>query len=66
MKWITWKAWPQYVNTKKKHNKSCGFDPAAEVMLGVMPEVMSAKTALIKWTEVFFIIFYYAFIWSQI
>ena len=59
MKWITWKAWPQYVNTKTNKQKSCGFDPAAEVMLEVMPEVMSAETALIKWSEVFFIIVYY-------
>ena len=27
-------------------------------MLEVMPEVMSAETALIKWSEVFFIIVY--------
>ena len=31
--------------TKKK---SCGFGPTAEVMFEVMPEVMSAETALIR------------------
>ena len=56
MKWIPWKAWPQYVNTKTNKQKSCVFDPTAEVMLEVMPEVMSAETALIKWSEDFFII----------
>ena len=48
MKWITRKAWPQCVNNETNKQKSCGFDPAAEVMLEVMPEVMSAETALIK------------------
>ena len=41
-------AWPQYVNTKTNKQKFYGFDLAAEVMLEVMPEVMSAETALIK------------------
>ena len=43
-----------YVNTEKTNKKSCGFSPAAEVML----EVMSAETAINKWSEVFFIIVY--------
>jgi hypothetical protein len=59
MKWITWKAWPQYVNTKTNKQKSSVFDPVAEVTLEVMPKVMSAETTLIKWSEVFFIIVYY-------
>ena len=42
------KGLPQYVNTKTNKKTSCGFDRAAEVMLEVMPEVMSAETALIK------------------
>ena len=33
---------------KQTNIKSCGFGPAAEVMLEVTPEVMSAETALIK------------------
>ena len=33
---------------KQTKNKSFGFDPTAEVMSEVMPEVMSAETALIK------------------
>ena len=41
---------------KQTKKKSCGFGPAAEVMLEVMQEVLSAETALIKWSEVFFII----------
>ena len=45
----------QYVNTETNKQKTCGFGPG-EVMLEVMPEVMSAETALIKWGEVFFII----------
>ena len=32
---------------KQNKKKSCGFDLAAEVMLEVMPEMMSAETALI-------------------
>ena len=61
MKWITWKAWQQYVNTKTNKQKFGGFDPPAEVMSEVMPEVqvMSAETAFfseVKWSEVFFII----------
>ena len=48
---------------KQANEKSCSFCPAAEVMLEVMPEVMSAETALIKWSEVFFIIVYYNFNW---
>ena len=38
MKWIV----------KQTNNKSCVFGTAAEVMLEVMPEVMSAETAFIK------------------
>ena len=51
-------AQPQYVNTKTNKQKILLLCPAAEVMLEVMPEVMSAGTALIKWSEVFFIIVY--------
>ena len=40
---------PQYVNTeKKRRKKSYGFGLTAEVMLELMPEVMSAETSLIK------------------
>ena len=39
---------PQYVNTKANKHKTCGSGPGEEVMLEVMPEVMSAETALIK------------------
>ena len=59
MKWILRNPAPQYVNTETNKQKSCGFGPAAEVMLEVMSEVMSAETALNKWSEVFFIIVYY-------
>ena len=48
MKWILRQAQPQYINTKTNKTKLCGFRPAAEVMLEVMPEVMSAETAIIK------------------
>ena len=48
MKWILRQAWPQYVKTERKIEKSFVFGPAAEVMLEVMQEVMSAETALIK------------------
>ena len=41
-------AWPQYVKTQTNKQKSCGFGPAAEVMSEVMPEVISAETALNK------------------
>ena len=34
--------------TKTNKQKSCGFGPGGEVMLEVMPEVMSDETALIK------------------
>ena len=45
----------------KQTNKNlCGFGPAAEVMLEVMPEVISVETAVIEWREVFFIFVYYA------
>ena len=43
MMWILRQAWPQYVN-----KKSFGFGPAAEVMLELMQEVMSAETVIIK------------------
>ena len=43
---------------KQTNKKYCGFGLAAEVMLEVMQEVMSAETVLIKWSEVFFIIVY--------
>ena len=33
---------------KQTNNKSFGFGPAAEVILEVMAEVISAETALIK------------------
>ena len=56
MKWILRHPAPQYVNTETNNQKSCGFGPWVEVMLEVMPEVMSAETAHIKWSEVFFII----------
>ena len=46
MKWIFRQAQPQYVNIKTNKQKSCGFGPSAEVMLEVIPEVMSAETAL--------------------
>ena len=50
---------PRYaVSSEPWNNKSCDFCPAAEVMLEVMPEVMSAETALEKWWEVFFVIVY--------
>ena len=39
---------PQYVNTETNKQKSCGFEPVAEVMSEVMPQVMSAETTLIK------------------
>ena len=48
MKWILRQAWPQYVKTETNKQKSCGFGPAAEVMLEVMQEVMSAETAVIN------------------
>ena len=48
MKWILIHPAPQYVNTETNKQKSCGFGPGEEVMLEVMPEVMSAETALIK------------------
>ena len=48
MKWLLGRAWPQYVNTKTNKQNSCGLGPTAEVMSEVMPEVMSAETALIK------------------
>ena len=48
MKWILRQAQPQYVNTETNKQKSCGFGLTAHVMLEVMPEVMSAETALIK------------------
>ena len=38
------------------NKKSCGFGPAAEVILEVMTEVMSAETSLIKWSKVLFIL----------
>ena len=59
MKWILRHPVPKYVNTETNKQKSCGFGPWEEVMLEVMQEVMSAETALIKWSEVFFIIVYY-------
>ena len=58
MKWILWQAWQQYINTKTNKLKSCGFRPTAEVILEVMPEVMSAETALMKLSEVLIIIVY--------
>ena len=48
MKWILRHPAPKYVNTETNKEKSCGFGPGGEVMLEVMPEVMSAETALIK------------------
>ena len=48
MKRILRQAQPQYVNTETNKQKSCCFGPAADVMLEVRPEVMSAETALIK------------------
>ena len=44
---------------KQTNKNSFGFCPTAEVMLKVKPGVMSAETALIKWSEVFFIIVNY-------
>ena len=49
---------PQYVNTETNKQNSCGFGPGGEVMLEGMPEVMSAETALIKWSEIFFLTVY--------
>ena len=48
MKWILRHPAPQYVNTETNKQKSCGFGPGGEVMLEVMPEVMSAETGPIK------------------
>ena len=48
MKWILRHPSPKYVNTETHKQKNCGFGPGGEVMLEVMPEVMSAETALIK------------------
>ena len=48
MKWILRHPAPQYVNTETNQQKFCGFGPGEEVMLEVMPEVMSAETANIK------------------
>ena len=48
MKWILRHPAPQYLNTETNQQKSCGFGSGREVMLKVMPEVMSAETALIK------------------
>ena len=48
MMWILGHPAPQYVNTETNKQKSCGFGPREEVMLEVMPEVMSSETALIK------------------
>ena len=56
MKWILRHHAPQYVSSETNKQKSCGFGPGGEEMLEVMPEVMSAQTALIKWSEVLFII----------
>ena len=47
MKWTLRHPLPHYVNTETNKQKSCGFGPGEEVMLEVMPEVMSAETALI-------------------
>ena len=46
MKWILRQAWPQYINTETNKQK-------AEIMLEVMPEVISAETALIKCKDFF-------------
>ena len=46
---------PQYVNTETNKQKILWLLSAAEVMLKVMAEVISAETAPIKWSEVFFI-----------
>ena len=48
MKWISRHPTPLYVNNETKKQKFCGFGPGEEVMLEVMPAVMSAETALIK------------------
>ena len=47
MKWILRHSAPHYVNTETNKQKPCGFGHGGEVMLEVMPEVMSAETALI-------------------
>ena len=48
MNWILRHPAPQYVINETNKQKSCGFALGGEVMLEVMPEVMSAETALIK------------------
>ena len=48
MKWILRHPVPQNVNTETNKQKSGAFGPEDEVMLEVMPELMSAETALIK------------------
>ena len=62
MKWILRHPTPKYVNTETNKQKSCGFGPGEEVMFKVLQEVMSAETALIKESEVFFIIVSYIFV----
>ena len=49
IKWILRLLTPQCVNTGT-NKKNCGFGPREEVMLEVMPEVMSAETAHFKWS----------------
>ena len=48
MKWILRHPAPQYVNNETNKQKSFGFGLGGEVMLEVMPELISAETALIK------------------
>ena len=50
MKWILRHPTPLYVNTETNEQKSFGVGPGGEVMV----EMMSAETALTKWSEVFF------------